>query len=67
MEFIENNLDKPWHWGIISKNKDLTLEHIEKYIDKDWDWDDFISKNEFNQDYRNELKKLMFEKYHEDY
>ena len=51
--------------GGIAGNHNLTLDFIEKHIDKPWSWD-YVSNNSFKIDYENELKKLMFEKYHEE-
>ena len=45
MDYIENNLDKPWPYVRYLKNINLTIDLIEKYPDKP-DWSKYlISKN----------------------
>ena len=34
MEFIETHPEKPWDWGYISMNQNITMEFIEKHLDK---------------------------------
>ena len=41
---IENHLDKPWNWGYLSCNPNITMYIIEKYPDKPWNWG-WISNN----------------------
>ena len=36
--FIENHFNKPWNWGIIYNNPNITMEIIEKYPNKPWNW-----------------------------
>ena len=65
IDYIEKNPDKPWDWEMISCNPNITIEIIEKYIDKPWDWNE-ISRNLLKKEYEEELKKLRFERYHEE-
>ena len=44
LEFIKENLDKPWYWYWLSRNPNITFEFIEKNLDKNWDWVE-LSKN----------------------
>ena len=30
--------DKPWNWGGLSSNPNITFDFVEKYPDKPWDW-----------------------------
>ena len=49
MKIIQDNPDKPWHWGSehycpgpgggISNNPNVSCEFIETNIDKPWDWE----------------------------
>jgi hypothetical protein len=43
MEIISNNLDKPWNWGEISSNPNLTMGMITNNPNKEWDWDKISS------------------------
>ena len=46
MEDIENNIDLPWDFSMISLNPNLTIKFVKNHINesRDWDWD-FISSN----------------------
>ena len=35
---IEQNLDKPWNWGRMLDNPNITWEFIKRNLDKQWDW-----------------------------
>ena len=37
-QFILDNLDKPWDWGYLSKNPNITWEIIQANPDKEWNW-----------------------------
>ena len=37
-EFIRENLDKDWDWGLLSLNPSVTPEFIRENLDKPWDW-----------------------------
>jgi len=49
IEFINENLDKPWDWFYISANPNITMKYIKENPDKPWDWDG-ISRNPFTRD-----------------
>ena len=36
LETIENNLELPWKWDLISSNKNLTFDFIRKHFNKPW-------------------------------
>ena len=55
-KFVLKYSDKPWNWGNISENPNITMEFIEKYPDKPWYWCE-ISRNKFLKE-----KKLFTEK-----
>ena len=38
MDIINKYPDKPWNWGYISGNPNITMEYIENYPNKPWDW-----------------------------
>jgi hypothetical protein len=38
VKLLEKYPDKPWNWGFISKNPNLTIEFVENNPDKPWDW-----------------------------
>jgi hypothetical protein len=40
IEFIKENIDKPWHWDEygLSKNPNITIDFIKENIDKPWKW-----------------------------
>ena len=57
MDFIEKYQHKPCNWECISMNKNMTIELIEKYNDKL----NFKFLYNFEQDYKNELEKLVKE------
>ena len=65
IEIFEKYPELPWDWEQISANPSLTIEMIYKYPDEDWEWEQ-ISENSFEKEYEIELKKLKFEKYHEE-
>ncbi len=69
--FIENNMDAPWNWNLLSethviKNEktryifhcpNVSLQFVEKYPEKDWDWEKLTRHPEMNIDF--------LEKFHE--
>ncbi len=48
MSFINKYPNKPWDWGYISYNPNLTMEFIEKHPNKPWNWVS-ISCNKFRK------------------
>ena len=36
--FITKYVDKPWNWGRMLDNPNITWEFIERNLDKQWDW-----------------------------
>lgn len=38
MDFVNNNLNKPWVWREMCYNKNLTMEMIFNNVDKSWNW-----------------------------
>jgi hypothetical protein len=44
LEIIEKYPDKPWDWGYMSINPNITMEMIEKYPNKPWGCG-YISRN----------------------
>jgi hypothetical protein len=38
MNFVDRYTDKPWQWGGISSNPNITMEMIERHPDKSWNW-----------------------------
>ncbi len=38
MNYILNNLDKPWCWRSMSENPNINLDFIINHYDKNWDW-----------------------------
>ena len=57
---IQKYPDKPWNWGYISRNPNLTIKMIKKFPDKPWNWD-WISRNIFNYK-RQQIEKRLKEK-----
>ena len=54
MDIIDKYPDKPWNWGGISCNPNITMEIIEKYINKiNFEW---LSYNSLT--YQNKLNKM---------
>ena len=43
-KFIENNLDKPWNWGLLSWNPNITFDQVLAHPEKPWHWDG-LSRN----------------------
>ena len=37
-KFIEDNIDKPWHWGCLSYNPNITFDIVQSYPNKPWSW-----------------------------
>ena len=38
LDFINNNLDKPWDWSQLTYNPIMTLDFITNNLDKPWNW-----------------------------
>ena len=37
-KLINKYPDKPWDWGWLSENPNITPEFVEKYPNKPWNW-----------------------------
>ena len=37
--FFEDNLDKPWDWGILSGNPNITIDIVLAHPELPWNWD----------------------------
>lgn len=44
INILEQYIDKPWNWIVLSTKKWITMAFIERYINKPWDWAK-LSKN----------------------
>lgn len=38
MKDVLANLDRPWSWGVLSANPNITMKDVLAYPDKPWDW-----------------------------
>jgi len=45
LDFVKENIDKPWKWEYLSYNKCITVDFIRKHLDKSWDWDGLSRHN----------------------
>ena len=54
MEIIEKHPDKPWDWGVLSKNPKLNIDIIINNLNKSWDWS-WTSISENNMEKGKEL------------
>ena len=62
LEIIERNKDKPWNWGYISVNPNLTFEFIEQHPEIDWSWsDDGICDNTFSKSRKKWMERKRLE------
>ena len=43
-DFIKNNPEKPWNWGWLSKNPNITWDIVQANPKKPWDWG-WLSEN----------------------
>ncbi len=43
-ETVKDNPDKPWNWGWLSGNPNITWEIVRDNLDKPWDWY-YLSEN----------------------
>ena len=50
-DFIEQHIDKPWNWNMMSINPSITLRFIEQHLDKDWDWNLFVENPNITQEF----------------
>ena len=37
-KFVEDNLDKPWNWGYLSSNPNITVDIVLAHPDIPWNW-----------------------------
>jgi hypothetical protein len=35
---LQDNVQRPWHWGALSRNRGITLDMVQKLPDAPWDW-----------------------------
>jgi hypothetical protein len=55
-KFIEDNPDKPWDWGYLSTNPNITFDIVLAHPDKPWSWGS-LSKNTFSKAKKNFVDK----------
>jgi len=48
MKIVRENPDKPWNWGGLSWNPNITWRTVKENIDKPWNWN-FLSENKFDR------------------
>jgi len=37
-KFVEDNLDKPWNWGYLSSNPNITFDMVLTHHELSWNW-----------------------------
>ena len=60
-KFIEDNPDKSWDWGYLSRNPNITFDNVLAHPDKPWCWYE-LSQNNFSK-----AKQRFIEKRYNEY
>jgi hypothetical protein len=62
MEFVEDNLNKPWDWEWLSSNPNMTIDIIESNLNKPWEWN-YLSEHIYTKDKELFELRINFQKF----
>ena len=56
IDFVKQNINKPWNWFSISRNPNITMNEILEHPELPWNWYE-LSSNTFGYDINQKKKK----------